>query len=663
MDRNQAKQELKGRLEDYLHSQGINTRKNFCCLNPDHADKHPSMNFDRKRNRVHCFSCNADYDIFSLIGVQYGLPGFKEQFQKACELFHIDVGSHSSGPAHTGQTNTPVSKTETTTPASKAEEPQVDYTDYFQMAHSHIQDTDYPARRGLSKDTVNRFHLGYDPAWRHPKAPVTVPTSPRLIIPTSRHSYIARDTRHTLTDKEKSYSKLKGGLVHLFNLEALERKEPAFIVEGEIDAMSIEELGMPAIALGTTSKVNALLDYLGEHHSSYPLIVALDADDAGRKAAKQLCQGLKEKGISFYRPDDLYTAGKDANDNLLKGRAAFKDRLELAQCEAINQAEEQQEAAREEYKKISAAAYIGDFINGIRDKVNTPAIDTGFTALNRVLDGGLYEGLYCVGAISSLGKTTLILQMADQIARAGQDVLIFSLEMSRYELIAKSISRLTYEQTIKENGDPHNAKTARGILSGDRWQGYSRQELTLIQKAVISYKAYADHLFIFEGLGDIGAVKIREAIKKHIQATGRHPVVMVDYLQILAPYDLRATDKQNTDKAVSELKRISRDYKIPVLAISSLNRQNYKEKIGMQAFKESGAIEYSSDVLIGLQLEGAGGDKFDATAAKRENPRHVELVILKQRNGRVGDKIQYDYYPMFNYFDEIGLKSDNFTRL
>ena len=91
---------------------------------------------------------------------------------------------------------------------------------------------------------------------------------------------------------------------------------------------------------------------------------------------------------------------------------------------------------------------------------------------------------------------------------------------------------------------------------------------------------------------------------------GNAPVVVIDYLQILAPHNDRATDKQNTDKAVMELKRISRDYKTAVIGISSLNRQSYDEPISMKAFKESGAVEYSSDVLIGLQLEGVGIKEF-----------------------------------------------------
>ena len=79
----------------------------------------------------------------------------------------------------------------------------------------------------------------------------------------------------------------------------------------------------------------------------------------------------------------------------------------------------------------------------------------------------------------------------------------------------------------------------------------------------------------------------------------------------------------------------------------------------MQAFKESGAIEYSTDVLIGLQLMGVGDKSFDVDAAKSRNPREVEAVILKNRNGRTGGKIGYDFYAMFNYFSETGELSEN----
>ena len=257
-----------------------------------------------------------------------------------------------------------------------------------------------------------------------------------------------------------------------------------------------------------------------------------------------------------------------------------------------------------------------------------------------------------MGAISSLGKTTLITQMADNIAQNGNDVLIFSLEMARAELMAKSISRHTLETTLASGGDTRNAKTTRGITTGKRYADYSGAEKDLIKAAITSYKQYAERIFISEGMGDIGAAQVREEAKKHISFTGRTPTIIIDYLQILAPHSERATDKQNTDKAVMELKRISRDFKTPVIAISSFNRQSYNSPVTMEAFKESGAVEYSSDVLIGLQLAGAGDKDFNATIEKQRSPRNIELVILKNRNGKTGDKLIFKYYPPFNYFME-----------
>ena len=79
----------------------------------------------------------------------------------------------------------------------------------------------------------------------------------------------------------------------------------------------------------------------------------------------------------------------------------------------------------------------------------------------------------------------------------------------------------------------------------------------------------------------------------------------------------------------------------------------------MEAFNESGAIEYSSDVLIGLQHMGAGKQQGEekrkeaAAASMREDVRGVELVILKNRNGRTGGKIECRYYSWFNLFEEM----------
>ena len=660
MERQDAREQLKGYLRNYVESvtqksKGANLY--VCPLCGSGKGKNGTGAFSIKNGTSwKCFSCNAGGDIFDLYGAINGTADHNEQLRGISELYGVQVASYrptaqedfraeyQNQPKNEQYTHNSI-HTSAYTQTQQTE--TADYTDFFLQAHKAVEQTDYWKKRGLSKETVDRFKLGYVAEWRHPKAP-KAPTSPRLIIPTSTGSYLARDTRDQIPEEQRAYSKSKVGSIQLFNKKALQTAtKPIFVVEGELDALSIIEVGGEAVALGTTTKSKALIELLKAQAPAQALIIALDNDEAGQRASRELTEGLQGLNIPCYsfNPCGAY---KDANEALQRDREA----LTIAVEEAEHLQDEEAQAQREAYLKNSTANYLQSFINGIADSVDTPYIPTGFKKLDSVLDGGLYEGLYIVGAISSLGKTTIITQIADQIAQAGTDVLIFSLEMARAEIMAKSISRHTLQSVLATGGDIRNAKTARGITTGKRYIDYSQTERDLINSSIWEYSKYAQNIYISEGVGDIGAEQIRETVQKHILFTGKTPVVIIDYLQILAPYSERATDKQNTDKAVMELKRISRDYKTPVIGISSFNRANYKEAVTMEAFKESGAIEYSSDILIGLQLKGAGKKDFDANEAKRKDPREIELVILKNRNGRTGDSLSFNFYPLFNYFEE-----------
>lgn len=329
--------------------------------------------------------------------------------------------------------------------------------------------------------------------------------------------------------------------------------------------------------------------------------------------------------------------------------------------------------ALEEYTQRAAGAFVARFWTDAENR--TPAIKTGFRQLDEFLDGGLYPGLYVLGAVSSLGKTTYALQLADQIATEGTDVLFFSLEMSRAELMAKSISRLTAilaarsaGKTIAEATEAQelpNAKTARALTDPARFMHFNGEEQALIRQAAALYQVYGARIWIDEGPArrGISAEYVRKAVEQHIAITGRRPVIFLDYLQIMESPDNRLTDKQKTDQNVRELRDIGRRNNCPVVVISSLNRENYSAPMNMAAFKESGAIEYSSDVLIGLQPIGM--DEGGTAAAAANNAalvdktkilpvRSVELKILKQRGGVTGRRIAYKYAAAFNVFEEDG---------
>ena len=593
--------------------------------------------------------CFTSKNIFDIIGLQYHLSSYGEQLQKAAELFGY-----------------PLPVREKISPPPQNDE--ADYTDLFLQANRHITDTNY--HRGISLETLNKFQIGYIPDWKHPKSPRMNP-SPRLIIPTGKSSYLARYAGQGdfVNYKGIIENKSKVGTSQIFNIQALSQsQQPVFIVEGEIDALSIIDIGGEAVGLGSIGNVNRLLSLLKDIKPSQPLIISMDNDpdpqtrERVAKAARQLADGLKALSVDCYT-ESVSGSHKDANEFLNADRKAFTaavnsilHRIETAESEAL---ENEKELLRQE-----AVAYsIPNFRLAIEKSKTAPFFPTGFPMLDEILDGGLYAGLYFVGAISSLGKTTFCLQIADHVAASGHDVLVFSLEMARNELIAKSVSRLTYSL----QGDSRFAKTTRSILTGSRYENYSQDELALIEKAITEYENYGHNLYITEGVGDVGIEQIREKVQKHIKLTGKVPVVVIDYLQIISPADPHATDKQNTDRAVLELKRLSRDHSLPIIGVSSFNRDNYYSPVNLASFKESGAIEYSSDVLIGLQYYGMDyqeGEteknrekrirelvKDQMAAGKHGKAQKLQVKVLKNRNGCKGSTL-IDFYPMFNYFEE-----------
>ncbi|MBR4030181.1 MAG: hypothetical protein IKJ06_02140, partial [Clostridia bacterium] len=105
------------------------------------------------------------------------------------------------------------------------------------------------------------------------------------------------------------------------------------------------------------------------------------------------------------------------------------------------------------------------------------------------------------------------------------------------------------------------------------------------------------------------------------------------------------------------------------IGISSFNRDNYTAPVNLASFKESGAIEYSSDILIGLQYAGMDYQEGEADKTREKrirellkqatidgkngNPQKIQVKILKNRNGSKGE-IYLNFTPMFNYFEESG---------
>lgn len=292
---------------------------------------------------------------------------------------------------------------------------------------------------------------------------------------------------------------------------------------------------------------------------------------------------------------------------------------------------------------------VGDYWRRAKERAAKGAIKTGFNSLDKLLNGGLYSGLYLIGGGTSVGKTAFMLQLADQIAAGGHDVLYLSLEMATDELLARSFSRLSYL-----------ANKPLKMIEAYLYKGFDRtdNEVEQIMSEVFDtyYSAIAPHMYIYEGSSSTSAADIVELVKMHQAAKDiaaapmTTPVIILDYLQLVAPNPYinsngekvypNLTDKQRLDRVTNELKVLSRDLETPIITVSSYARDKYDKSAELNSFKETGTLEYTADVAIGLQVKGTGvnSQSFDCEQQKEalNNGKDgaLELCILKNRRGR-----------------------------
>ena len=641
MNRSDAAQEVKRRYADYLtpakkRVQGKTTYICPLCGNGK-GSTGDGLSVDPKGDgtQLKCFKCGFYGDIVDLYQQEHNTDA-GTAFKALYEAFNITIDAENTTPKQPRKTakdtNTPPAETTANTAQIESIESKPDFTNYIKACKEHIGDQraqEYLSFRGLSNELAARFWLGYDPATGF------------LIIPVTKSFYIARNTD---SNSKFRYNNPKGASIELFNLKALQNEaaRPVFITEGAIDALSIIEAGGEALALNSVSNVRKLLEHLKAQTIRSTLIINLDSDEAGRKASKELAEGLRELNIKYVSAE--LSEYKDANEALIASREGLTEAVAAAERATI--------------KPDNIADYIRqsmpDEIQGLKDQSNRK---TGFKNLDAQA-GSIYAGLYAVGGISSVGKTTFISQLADQMAAQGQHVLFFSMEQSRLEMVSKSIARQTY---IK---DEKKAISSLRIRNGEGGE--------LVDEATEAYIAsVGDRVSVIEGNFNCNVSFISDYTKQYIQSNrGVKPIVIIDYLQVLTAEPDPKTGKasadtrQNIDHNVTQLKRLSRSLDIPIFIISSVNRSNYLTPIDFEAFKESGGIEYTADVVWGLQLAIMHDPIFDkdksikekrekVATAKRAMPRKIELVCLKNRYGKCNYTADFEYYPQYDYFKPI----------
>ena len=257
-------------------------------------------------NSYYCYACGRGGDIFSLYSA-VNHTDFKEAAERLSEKYNRNFNDLKPAQSfHQQQT----------------EQVQKDYTKLFQYAETRLTETDYLNKRGIPAEIQKRFGCGYIPDFNYgnnQKIPV-------IIIPTSNYSFICRSTTGNI--------KQKRGKSHILNSSALTAPY-CFVVEGEIDCMSVYSCGhnFPCIATGSTSNIRKIFDY---DVKNTVLIIAMDNDEAGRQATKELDKLCIEHETPFITASDIWNDCKDANELLVKDRARFTENLKKYATQAKN---------------------------------------------------------------------------------------------------------------------------------------------------------------------------------------------------------------------------------------------------------------------------------------------------------------------------------------
>lgn len=347
------------------------------------------------------------------------------------------------------------------------------------------------------------------------------------------------------------------------------------------------------------------VDYLVELAESVP-----SATSAGYYARivrdKAVLRGLIEKaGTIIY---DAYHADEPVGDLLDKAERAIFDLADGGKSDSATTLQSLLEAT---YDRLASE-------DGLADA----GLKSGYYELDEMTNG-LHDGdLVIVAARPSMGKTALMLNIAEHVCIEGkQPVAIFSMEMGKEQLA---------QRLMCSRSDIDSQKVRRNTLTPDDFE-----RLSLACGEMGQCPMYIDDT---PGLSvlQLRAKARRLASRREIKA------VFVDYLQLMNDPSTRENRQTEVSSISRGIKALARELKVPVVCLSQLNRASESReghRPRMSDLRESGSIEQDADVVMMLHRE----DYYHKGEGGYVNTNIAELIVAKQRNGPTGAvKLQFN---------------------
>ena len=264
-----------------------------------------------------------------------------------------------------------------------------------------------------------------------------------------------------------------------------------------------------------------------------------------------------------------------------------------------------------------------------------PGLSTGLSAVDAKINGLNKSDLLLLAARPGMGKTSMALNVALSAAReSGKTVAIFSLEMSREQLVTRLIA---------SEGLVENTRLVTGNLRESDWQriaeaasSLSRMDIRIDDNPLLT-------------VADINA-KCRR-----LENLG---LVVIDYLQLMTSAGGKGYSGENRQQAVSDISRMlkimAKELQVPVLCLSQLSRANEKrddKRPMLSDLRESGAIEQDADIVLFLYRD----DYYNSDSEKRNV---AECIVAKNRHGETG-KVELRWMPEYTAFGTLENRYDD----
>ncbi len=282
--------------------------------------------------------------------------------------------------------------------------------------------------------------------------------------------------------------------------------------------------------------------------------------------------------------------------------------------------------------------------NATRQDSGLSGLGTGFHALDKVTSGWQKSDLIIIAARPAMGKTAFVLSMALNIALHNDPVAVFSLEMSRVQLVNRLIS---------------NACEVPGnkIRSGS----LSSQEYSLMFNRLQKLNGIP---FFIDDTSSLSMLELRTKARRLVREHGVK-LIIIDYLQLMTAGVQMGSREQEVSTISRNLKQLARELSIPVIALSQLNRKledrgNKDKRPQLSDLRESGAIEQDADIVCFIHRpEYYTRGKEDSDGNVQEGL--AEFIIAKHRSGATGDvkmRFRHEYVRFENWDDSQTSASD-----